>query len=69
MEIYSKTTRFALACNASDKIIGKELFICLSTYSVLHCVKVLNTILSIGMAMVAMVMAFNEFSIVILRTD
>jgi DNA polymerase III delta prime subunit len=23
MEIYSKTTRFALACNASDKIIGK----------------------------------------------
>ncbi len=22
MEIYSKTTRFALACNASDKIIG-----------------------------------------------
>ena len=25
MEIYSKTTRFALACNASDKIIGKRL--------------------------------------------
>ena len=25
MEIYSKTTRFALACNASDKIIGKLL--------------------------------------------
>ena len=24
MEIYSKTTRFALACNASDKIIGKK---------------------------------------------
>ena len=24
MEIYSKTTRFALACNASDKIIGKS---------------------------------------------
>jgi hypothetical protein len=23
MEIYSKTTRFALACNASDKIIGR----------------------------------------------
>lgn len=23
MEIYSKTTRFALACNQSDKIIGK----------------------------------------------
>lgn len=23
MEIYSKTTRFALACNASDKIIGE----------------------------------------------
>lgn len=23
MEIYSKTTRFALACNTSDKIIGK----------------------------------------------
>ena len=28
MEIYSKTTRFALACNTSDKIIGK--------YPVLH---------------------------------
>lgn len=27
MEIYSKTTRFALACNASDKIIGKELLV------------------------------------------
>lgn len=26
MELYSKTTRFALACNASDKIIGKFLF-------------------------------------------
>ena len=24
MEIFSKTTRFALACNASDKIIGNE---------------------------------------------
>lgn len=24
MEIYSKTTRFALACNASDKIIGER---------------------------------------------
>ena len=24
MEIYSKTTRFALACNASDKIIGNS---------------------------------------------
>lgn len=24
MEIYSKTTRFALACNASDKIIGEQ---------------------------------------------
>lgn len=23
MEIFSKTTRFALACNASDKIIGR----------------------------------------------
>lgn len=23
MEIYSKTTRFALACNTSDKIIGE----------------------------------------------
>ena len=23
MELYSKTTRFALACNASDKIIGE----------------------------------------------
>ena len=31
MEIYSKTTRFALACNASDKIIGMLAFtfICL----------------------------------------
>ena len=27
MEIYSKTTRFALACNASDKIIGRQLLI------------------------------------------
>lgn len=27
MEIYSKTTRFALACNASDKIIGKALLV------------------------------------------
>ena len=27
MEIYSKTTRFALACNDSEKIIGKELCI------------------------------------------
>ena len=26
MEIYSKTTRFALACNASDKIIGKTTY-------------------------------------------
>ena len=26
MEIYSKTTRFALACNASDKIIGRQLW-------------------------------------------
>ena len=26
MEIYSKTTRFALACNASDKIIGKFIY-------------------------------------------
>lgn len=25
MEIYSKTTRFALACNTSDKIIGTSL--------------------------------------------
>ena len=25
MEIYSKTTRFALACNASDKIIGIDI--------------------------------------------
>ncbi len=25
MEIYAKTTRFALACNASDKIIGTSL--------------------------------------------
>lgn len=24
MEIYAKTTRFALACNASDKIIGSK---------------------------------------------
>lgn len=27
MEIYSKTTRFALACNASDKIIGKIIYL------------------------------------------
>lgn len=27
MEIYSKTTRFALACNASDKIIGNMLLV------------------------------------------
>ena len=26
MELYSKTTRFILACNASDKIIGKFTF-------------------------------------------
>jgi len=26
MELYSKTTRFALACNASDKIIGNLIF-------------------------------------------
>lgn len=26
MELYSKTTRFALACNASDKIIGNFVF-------------------------------------------
>lgn len=25
MEIYAKTTRFALACNASDKIIGESI--------------------------------------------
>ena len=24
MEVYSKTTRFALACNSSEKIIGKS---------------------------------------------
>ena len=24
MEVFSKTTRFALACNASDKIIGER---------------------------------------------
>ena len=30
MEIYSKTTRFALACNASDKIIGKIIWMYLS---------------------------------------
>lgn len=27
MELYSKTTRFALACNQSDKIIGKINFV------------------------------------------
>jgi replication factor C subunit 2/4 len=27
MELYSKTTRFALACNASDKIIGNFFFL------------------------------------------
>jgi replication factor C subunit 2/4 len=27
MELYSKTTRFALACNASDKIIGIFIFV------------------------------------------
>lgn len=26
MEIYSKTTRFALACNQSEKIIGKIMY-------------------------------------------
>lgn len=26
MELYSNTTRFALACNTSDKIIGNECF-------------------------------------------
>ena len=30
MEIYSKTTRFALACNNSDQIIG--VCVCLSVY-------------------------------------
>ena len=25
MEVFSKTTRFALACNASDKIIGEQI--------------------------------------------
>ena len=28
MEIFSKTTRFALACNASDKIIGQCMCVC-----------------------------------------
>lgn len=46
MEIYSKTTRFALACNISDKIIGKSSFrdwecmnalILLISKSILHC--------------------------------
>lgn len=32
MEIYSKTTRFALACNASDKIIGNIYTISISFY-------------------------------------
>jgi DNA polymerase III delta prime subunit len=27
MELYSKTTRFALACNASDQIIGMIIFL------------------------------------------
>ena len=30
MELYSKTTRFALACNASDKIIGSVFFVDIS---------------------------------------
>lgn len=34
MEIYSKTTRFALACNASDKIIGEsQLWVSWGPYS------------------------------------
>lgn len=32
MELYSKTTRFALACNASDKIIGR-FYICQTGFS------------------------------------
>ena len=27
MEIYSKTTRFAFACNSSEKIIGKYFYL------------------------------------------
>ena len=27
MEVFSKTTRFALACNASDKIIGEQIIL------------------------------------------
>ena len=34
MEIYSKTTRFALACNTSEKIIGGFHFISLHVISI-----------------------------------
>ena len=33
MEIYSKTTRFALACNTSDKIIGTTITTSLPPYT------------------------------------
>ena len=36
MEIYSKTTRFALACNDSSKIIGKR-FAEIIFESLCHC--------------------------------
>lgn len=41
MEIYSKTTRFALACNASDKIIGWLSFASgyLAPNELKHCAK------------------------------
>ena len=32
MELYSKTTRFALACNASDKIIGTSILFSLPVH-------------------------------------
>jgi DNA polymerase III delta prime subunit len=37
MEIYSKTTRFALACNSSEKIIG-EAFTTMSFYDATYFV-------------------------------
>ena len=36
MEIYSKTTRFALACNNSDQIIGVSVCVCVYVSVHLH---------------------------------